>query len=386
DESANDSDDESANDSDDESANDSDDEDSDDSSDSDEDSDERASSELPEHADADSFLDANDVYGLWLWSETPDIETILNDEAEQDDLLSFLSEPHGKEKRAINRLFLEARDYSVENRWEEVRDIHYDPLTEDDGQKSLRSFISRAKDEGMGVEYLDGQAIWLATDENAEAAKEVCRDVTAFNEGTDDETERFDGVHFDIEPHTVQEGPYAGQWWEDPMEDGYNAEWTKRWEDILDSCRNTLDDYEEKTGHRMTLASDLGADYSAYNQALVDILNEEDGALDYVSIMNYYDNRPNAEGDPSYFYGDDDGDRVVGGVVENLEAWDELPVMFAVETGPESIAPDWMSFHQEGYEVMYDTLDDLYEEYGDSDTLGAAIHHYGPDSFRSMDP
>jgi hypothetical protein len=336
-------------------------------------------------ANPTAFLSKSDTRAMWLWNENPTAEEILNNTGgAQDELLAFAAAPHGKPDRAINRLFFEARGHSNANRFAKVRTPTYDPLTDPAEQEKLRSFLKRSHAQGMAVEYLDGQAIWVATDENAEAPKQLCRDVVAFNKSTDDANARFDGIHLDIEPHTVRKGPYAGVWWENRLPGGYNAEWTQRWKEILNSCRQTLDDYAAETGHRMTLASDLGTDYAHYNKPILEFLNRSGGPLDYLTIMNYYDNRSNVNGDPSYFYGDGAAGQVVGGVIENLAAWDQLPLIFAVETGPESIAVDEDSFFQEGYDAMYRTIDTLLSEYSSDRTIGVGIHHYSPQSYRDM--
>ncbi len=337
--------------------------------------------------DGSAFLKRTDTRAMWLWNESPTAQQILdNTGGAQDQLLSFAKAPQGQAKRSINRLFFASRGYSNADRFAQLRPVTYDPLKDADKQAKLHAFLKRANAQGMAVEYLDGQAIWVATDANANAPMQICKDVVAFNEGTDDPTARFAGIHLDIEPHTVRSGPYASQWWENRLPNGYNADWTQRWEDILKSCRQTLDAYQAKTGQHMTLSSDIGTDYAHYNKPILEFLNRKNGPLDYLTIMNYFDNRPNKDGDPSYFYGKDEGGQIVGGVIENLAAWDQLKLMFAFETGPASIAEDAQSFHQEGYKALYKTVDTLLSDYGTAQTIGVGIHHYSPDSYRDLKP
>lgn len=333
------------------------------------------------------FLERPSTRALFLWNEAPTTRALLEDaDGEQDALFSFLAAPHDMPARAITRLYFEARAKTSPDKYAELFTVTYDPLLEPSEQPALRTFVRRASERGIAVEYLDGQAIWLATDDNADAAIDVCEDVVTFNETTDDPAERLSGVHLDIEPHTVQSGPYAGEWWEDRLPNGYNADWTARYQRILSECRAALDDFEAATGEPLTLSVDVGADYGHYNEPLREWLNAPGAPVDYLTIMNYYDNRENAEGDPSYFYGDDDGSTVVGGVIENLMHFDHVPLVFAMETGPESIAPDPSSFHQEGYERMYGVTDELVRDYGDRNVVGVAYHHYAPDSYRDLDP
>jgi hypothetical protein len=324
---------------------------------------------------------------MWVWSETPSAKQLVeNVGGAQDELMQFAAAPHGQAGRSLNRLFFEARGHSNTDRFAQIRPVTYDPIVDPSKQASLRAFLKRAHAQGMDVEYLDGQAIWVANDINAEVPKQICQDIVAFNKTTNDVTERFDGVHFDIEPHTVRSGPYAGVWWQNKLPNGYNADWTQRWKGIMNSCRATFDAYETQTGHKLVLAGDVGADYAYYNKPILDFFNGPNSPIDYIGIMNYYDNKPNQNGQPSFFWGEHDGGTVTGGVEQNLGFWTNLPVLFGMETGPTSIAPDYMSFYQEGYTVMNSVIDQLEASYGSTNSMGVAIHHYSPGSYKDLQP
>lgn len=332
------------------------------------------------------FLNRSDMRAMWVWSEIPGAKEIVeNVGGAQDELLQFAAAPHGDSSRALNRLYFEARGHTNADRWSQPRTVTYDPLLDSSKQGHLRSFLRRAHAQGVTVEYLDGQAIWVASDALAEVPKQICRDIVAFNKSTNDVAERLDGAHFDIEPHTVREGPYAGLWWENRLDGGYNADWTKRWKEIMNSCRATFDAYETETGHKLILASDVGADYAYYNKPILEFFNGPNSPVDYIGIMNYYDNRPNANGQPSFFFGESEaGAPVTGGVEQNLALWTNTPLVFGIETGPTSIAPDWMSFYQEGYNAMNSVVDQLRADYGTTHALGVAIHHYSPESYKDL--
>jgi hypothetical protein len=332
-------------------------------------------------------LESTQIRAMWLWSETPDARSILeNREGAQDKLFAFMSAPHGQDSRSINRLYFEARNHSHEQRMSALRTVTFDPVGDPDHRPALRAFLKRAHAQGVQVEYLDGQAIWLASDDNAGAPQTVCRDVVEFNQMTDDPGERFDGVHFDIEPHTVTSGPYGGRWFDDRLPNGYNRRWTARWQQIFEACRLTFDAYAQHTGHHLTLAADLGADFAYYNKPMRDFFDRVDAPTDYVAVMNYFDNRTNRDGEPSFFYGAFDGSNMVGGVEQNLALWRETPVVFGLETGPTRIAADQISFHQEGHLRLYKTIDRLAREYRATNCIGAAIHHYAPDAYRDLKP
>ncbi len=134
----------------------------------------------------------------------------------------------------------------------------------------------------------------------------------------------------------------------------------------------------------MTLSSDLGADYAHYNKPLLKFLNDQGGPLDYITIMNYFDDRNNAHGKPAFFHGMLEENTMVGGLEQNLALWSAVPLLIGVETGPTSIAPDWQSFYQEGWRPMYAMLDHMMAHYSGAGLLGWAVHHYAPHSFAAL--
>lgn len=337
-----------------------------------------------EHTPA--FLSRHDTRAMWLWDEAPGSQALIeNRDGAQDELLAFLSAPHDEPARAVNRLFFAAHAHKGDP-LKAPHTLHYNPLLEPKARPRLQKFLRRLSDQGVATELLAGQAIWLASDTFAQIPTQICRDTVAFNLDSSDPKARFAGVHLDIEPHTVTRGPWAGQWWKDRLPGGYNAAWTRRWQQILSSCRQILDAYQGQTGQKLTLSSDVGTDFAHYNKSMRDFINRPDGPLDYLVVLNYFDARDNQRGQPAFFYGAHDGERVVGGVKQNLEKWTEIPIIIGVETGPEIIAPDPTSFYQEGYRSMNQTLDTLLVDYAAPPLIGVAIHHYAPDAYRDMKP
>ncbi|MBA2664351.1 MAG: hypothetical protein H0U74_18830 [Bradymonadaceae bacterium] len=334
--------------------------------------------------DSLAFLKRDDMRALWLWNELPRTSTLLANAQEQDALFAFAAAPHGDMSRALNRLFFEAREKHTSDVRAELFAVTYDPLTDEAHRPNLRAFLRRAKARGVAVEYLGGQAIWVASDDNAAAGIRVCEDLVSFNASTPALEERFDGVHLDIEPHTLDSGPYAGLWWENRLPNGYNADWTARWKHILTSCKARFDAYYAESGHRLSFSSDVGTDYAFYNKPILEFLNRSDGPLDYITIMNYYDDRLNSQGKAAFVYGAGAGELMVGGVAQNLALWSKLPVLIGVETGPTSIAPDEDSFFQEGWRPMYKVLDAMHADFAKTQLIGWAVHHYAPQSFRDL--
>lgn len=324
------------------------------------------------------LLSRHDTSALWVWADAETAHAFLTNRWNMAaDLIDFAAAPHGSSAHAINRFYFEARTYSRDNIFDAMRPITYDPLLTPGEQAHLRAFNARAHAAGIAVEYLDGQAIWLAEDANAEWPKQVCRDVTTFNKTTTLNAERFAGIHFDIEPHTVGGDTWDGHWWQDRLPDGYNAAWTQRWMDILTSCRATLDAYTRQTGHPMTLAVDLGADIAFYNKPLRNFLNAPDGPVDYITLMNYYDNRPNQLDQPSFFFGWHDGEAMTGGVEQNLALWTQIPLVFGLEVNPLPAAYDFMTLKEEGHRAAFSVIAALQTSYRRPRMMGYAIHSWG---------
>src|SRR5690554_5002400 len=334
-----------------------------------------------------AFLSRRDLRAMWLWNEAPGSRAIIeNLGGTQDTLLAFLRAPHGEPARAVNRLLFAAQAHRITEPLAAPHTLQYNPLRDPKARQPLQRFLRRLSDQGVATEMLAGQAIWLASDEFAQIPIQICRDTVDFSLASRDQAARFAGVHFDIEPHTVTGGPWAGEWWQDRLPDGYNAAWTRRWKQILNSCRHILNAYQTQTGQKLILSSDFGSDFAHYNQPMRNFLNRPDGPLDYLVVLNYFDNRDNGRGQMAFFHGVHDGEQVVGGVEQNMEYWTQIPVVFGVETGPETIAPDAASFYQEGYQSMYQTLDALLADPSSPLLIGVAIHHYGPDAYRDMKP
>lgn len=334
-----------------------------------------------------AFLHRPDTRAMWLWNETPGSRAIVeNRSGAQDKLLRFLRAPHQKPERAINRLYFAARAHTQTDPLKAPYTLQYNPLSDPRQRSDLQRLLRRLNDQGIATELLAGQAIWLASDDYAKIPVGICRDTVAFNLSSDNPNARFSGVHLDIEPHTVTRGPWAKIWFKKRLPNGYNAAWTRRWKQILTSCRQILDAYKAKTGQKLTLSSDLGTDFAHYNKPMYDFINRHDGPLDYLVVLNYFDSHKNARGQTAFFYGALADEQPVGGVRQNLASWTQIPVVVGVETGPETIARDSASFHQEGYQNMYQTLDKLLADYASPRLIGVAIHHYSPDAYRDMKP
>ena len=115
------------------------------------------------------FLSRHDTSALWLWADAETAHAFVSNRWNMAaNLIDFATAPHGSSAHAINRFYFEARTYSRDNIFDAMRPITYDPLLTPGEQAHLRAFNARAHAAGIAEEYLDGQAIWLAEDANAE--------------------------------------------------------------------------------------------------------------------------------------------------------------------------------------------------------------------------
>lgn len=116
---------------------------------------------------------------MWVWGTA---SKIVSDAQTQNDFFAFIAAPHGDTSIRINRLY-----------------FFGDSLDLSRGAVPVRAFIKRAHDAGIAVEYLTGDSSWALTSMGSNATSRVDK-VIAFNAGGSD---RFDGVHFDIEPYLL---------------------------------------------------------------------------------------------------------------------------------------------------------------------------------------
>jgi hypothetical protein len=210
----------------------------------------------------------------------------------------------------------------------------------------------------------------------------------------------------------------------------YNLKWIQNLTMSLRACRAILDQYEIDTGHKMTLSLTLGPDYHFYVDRLVERMNDTDAAtdnfcednsdpvccdpdgdgypdpgvtcaaspestpIDYITIMNYLDNADNQNSNVNnpalrtLFMGEEDllpndstKNIFVGGVLPNLANWTNIPVVFGAETQP--FVADKMTFVEEGYAIMHQEFDKVFNLQRNQD-LGVAVHHYLPHSYTCM--
>lgn len=276
---------------------------------------------------------------MWVW-ERKSVD-IVKDQQEQDKFFNFIKTPHGDSSTAVTRLFFFGDHLNLKYESDKVA-----------------SFVKRAHENGVAVEYLAGRAYWVQNDNQQEAISR-CEKVVSYNSKVE-KAAQFDGVHFDIEPHQL------GAAWRtnnSSGDDNYNDDFENNYVKIMNSCRDKFDE----SGQNLSLGVDLGTDYSYYVTDLMDDLDRSDSPIDYITLMNYFDTADR-------FINGYSG-KNFGGVKHNIRLVDHLPLVFGAETGGGPADP--ITFAEEGVSAMENVFDKARADYGDSDQFaGFSVHYY----------
>jgi hypothetical protein len=291
----------------------------------------------------------NDHRGMWIWDVAG--ELIENRNGAQNTFFNFIAAPHGDTTFKLTHLYFEARDY---NKDQKPFIIINDYLTTSNLQPLLRAFIKRAHGAGYQVEYLDGQALWTTSDELRQVPIDICKAIVDFNAGSAAD-EKFDGVHYDIEPHTL------GRLWRSNSSGGtdrFNNTLQNNQVHILRSCK--------AMGLRVTNDTPRWLAREG-----TDMWNEymKGDVMDYITILNYVD----------------DNSAWIRSIEENLRLnTRKLPMVFGAETIPGGQL-NTISFAQEGYSCMKNAFDTSGSQFATDTTYrGVAVHYYTPFSTMSM--
>lgn len=273
-----------------------------------------------------------DIKSMWVWGKAHDI---VNDSQEQDKFFNFV------EDKQITRLFFFGDHLNLKYKTDTVA-----------------SFIERARKKGVEVEYLAGRAYWVKDGKTHEAINR-CEKVVKYNKKVGPESQ-FSGVHFDIEPHQL-----GAAWFRNSSSgnDNYNDEFENNFYHILKTCREKFNQADQD----LSLSVDLGSDYSYYVTDLMNKIDTEDTPIDYITIMNYFDNKNQFLN--GYSWGE------FGGVKHNIRLINHVPLVFGAETG--GAPADWRTFAEEGVSAMENVFDAARENYGDKDQFaGVSVHYY----------
>lgn len=274
---------------------------------------------------------------MWVWNS----QKLVENHQKQNKFFQFVKAPHGDKSDKITRIYFNSWDFALE-----------------EAPKKLQQFIKRAHENDIKVEYLAGNENWVKDSEKKYPIEE-CKEVVEYNKSTS-EISSYDGVHFDIEPHVL------GSVWHENSESGddnYNDKFQNNLVDIVETCNSKF----ENNNQNLTLSLDLGSDYSYYVTDLMDDIDKIDGPVDYVTVMNYFDNKER-------FINGYSG-KSFGGVKHNLRLYDHLPLVFGAETGDG--VQDKITFAEEGVKAMESVFEQAYSQYkSNSQFAGFSVHYY----------
>ena len=226
-------------------------------------------------------------------------------------------------------------------------------------QAAVRKTLRAAHLAGLKLEYLHDGTAWVKSAAGVEAGIAQCQQIAWFNGNATDPRDLWDGVHYDIEPHTLGSG------WTSNSGNGtdrYNDAWERNLMQIFSGCRRLF------LGTKVTVAWDVSDDYYYYVTDLwAPLLSAP--YVDYIAVMTYY-----ASSDA--FLNGLEGVGGVAAVLASLQG--RVPVLFAIETSDPRLAPDDVSLWRNGTiaaEAMLHSAATMY--YGTTASFwGVAIHHW----------
>ena len=263
---------------------------------------------------------------IWVWSNAI---KIIKDKGDRKKFFEFLNNPHDINK-PITNVYL---------------DCHANHLRSSEIRPKLMEFIKEAHEHGICIQFLAGNAAWAY--QNREVFK-LIEDISLYNMNVPKES-RLDGLHFDIEPHTLP------AWNSHP----------KLRQKFLESVAM----YGEKMSY---YNPDIVFGYDVptfWKEEEIEIFLNN---CDYLTLMNYVDNAAS----------------MVNRAQKFLEVAERLGKK--IESGIETQGPSkrWgvtppITFYDEGWERMEQILAKACEKFSKSPAfIGIAIHYY--ESYRKM--
>jgi len=277
---------------------------------------------------------------VWVWSMADDI-VLDSPGGSRAAFFDFCAQPHGNDDRAVTTAYLSGSVYSL--------DLVKNYATQ------LRAFLADAHSRGLKIECLEGDKSW-ATPEGRANGQTRCGEILAFNTNSPSDAERFDGIHYDVEPHGLHYSKGDSYDW-----DADNAVIWSEYLTLLENCQTGVNTYNA-THADIEFGADIAWWYDVDSHAgeSVDIQSK----VDYVAIMDYRET----------------GRNIVTGAATQIGNGNTLnkKVIVGVETA-QAVPPDpeTISFYEEGNEYMEAQLGYTAIEFDDDASFdGFAIHFY----------
>ena len=289
---------------------------------------------------------------MWVWSMSDDL--VLDSPAgSRTVFFNFCAAPHGNDDRSVTTVYLSGSVYGLD--------------LVNDHAPQLRNFLADAHSRGLKVECLEGDPSWALPGSRINGETR-CDEILAFNNSSPSDDERFDGLHFDVEPHGLRhDRGYLYDWHQD------NAAIWSEYIALLECCQGEVDNYNT-THTDIKFSADIPCWYDSDSHP--GTANEVQSRVDYVTIMDYRDSAA----------------RIISGAAQEIINGNTLgkDVVIGVETL--EVPPPSITFYQEGNAYMEQQLGQTAIEFhDDAGFAGFSIHFYediaaGREAYRALKP
>ncbi len=289
---------------------------------------------------------------MFVWSMT---QNIVMDATSKSDFFNFCAAPKGTgdPAKAIKVVFIDAL----------VGDLMANQPA------ALRQFLSDAHSRNIKVEFLEGDKSW-ATPQNMGVGEALVDRILAFNQGTTNTTQRFDGIHFDVEPYLLN--TKSGN---DPLDWNYDQGliWTT-YLTFLSDCQAKVNTYNAGNAPQIRFGVDI-----PYWLVLNAVPGPQDviDRVNYVGVMAYKDTPANiiSAAQDEINYAASAGKKVY------------IDVETSMPTDSVNFPPS-TTFYEEGNAAMETALAQVETNFsGASSYAGMAMHYYedltGPKGYES---
>lgn len=194
--------------------------------------------------------------GIFVWDSAPLIGSDPAAQKARKTVFEFCVQPHGRTDRPIQTLYL-------------CTYINRDDRSLEKHAEEFAQFLKEAHHFGLKVEYLSAIGNLVNEKEKKIILLELDM-ILNYNQSRSPE-ERWDGIHYDIEPHTTPE------WQRDP-----SSVWARN-RRFFQEARLRVDQYLQETSSSLKLGLDIPTSHT--RERLQDIFE----SMDYAGLMNYHD-------------------------------------------------------------------------------------------------
>ena len=269
--------------------------------------------------------------GIFVWDSAPLLGSNSAAKKARKAVFEFCAQPHGRTDRPIRTLYLCAY-------------IDRDDRSLEKQAREFAQFLREAHRSGLKVEYLSAIGP-LANEKEKEVTLLELDMILEYNKSRPPE-ERWDGIHYDIEPHTTPE-------WKNDS----SSIWARN-RSFFQEARLRVDQYLQEDPSDFKLGLDIPTFHT--RKRLQDIFE----SMDYAGLMNYHD-RPQV---------------MIKMARPTLEAAESMGKKVKIYTECMSPTEAWgvgksNTFAEEGHEYLEHALDQFLLEFRDHPAFGGFGYH-----------